>query len=385
MSGMGAQLRPVVCFGSRTVVRLCVVLCLAFFFSGCQKSVPVDTPMLPPAAPVSMESPETFVQNLRKEAQELTTWKELAPTLRKSLNYVNSKDPGAVAINRPGLRLTWGDMAKTLLTLQTLLPLLDERPELFLERFQWVEVNSGIMYSGYYEPVLKASRTYKPGYYPLYKRPPELASHRAKGKRYHSRKAIDGQKVLAKRGLELAWAESLVDIFYLQIQGSGRLAFDDGTQAYVNYDGQNGHKYISSGRIMAAKGLLRQGHIYEQREWFKNNPARIWEILQDNPSYVFFKFGHRGPTGAMGQVVDGWMSLATARDFIPLGAVVAYGVNIPDMEKGQTPLRGIGFAQDVGGAIKKNRIDIFCGGDERANYVASHLDAKGPAWVLVAK
>ena len=363
---------------------LCVVLLLSVL-AGCGKKPPESAPMLPPPAPVGMEQPETFVHNLRKEGQELTTWREMAPTLRKSLNYVNSKSPSGVAIDRPGLRLTWGDMANTLRTLQTLLPLLDEKPELFLERFRWVEVPQGIMYSGYYEPVLKASRTYKPGWYPLYKRPPELSSYRSKGRPYHTRKAIDGKKVLANRGLELAWAESLVDIFYLQIQGSGRLAFEDGSQAFVNYDGQNGHKYISSGRIMAAKGLLKQGHIYEQRDWFKKNPDRIWEILQDNPSYVFFKFGHRGPTGAMGQVVDGWMSLATARDFIPLGSVVAYGVNIPDAEKGTAPLRGIGFAQDVGGAIKKNRIDIFCGGDERANYVASHLDAKGPAWVLVAK
>ena len=90
-------------------------------------------------------------------------------------------------------------------------------------------------------------------------------------------------------------------------------------------------------------------------------------------------------TGAMGYQVDDWLSLATDRGFIPLGAVVAYGVNAPDEKRGRVPLRGIGFAQDVGGAIKRNRIDIFCGGDERANYVASHLDAKGPAWVLLAK
>ena len=87
----------------------------------------------------------------------------------------------------------------------------------------------------------------------------------------------------------------------------------------------------------------------------------------------------------MGQVVDDWLSLATDRKYIPLGAVVAYGVNAPDPDYGTIPLRGIGFAQDVGGAIKRNRIDIFCGGGERANYVASHLDAHGPAWVLVAR
>lgn len=102
------------------------------------------------------------------------------------------------------------------------------------------------------------------------------------------------------------------------------------------------------------------------------------EILNENPSYVFFKFGGRGPTGAMGHEVDDWLSLATDRSYIPLGSLVAYGVNAPDERRGSVPLRGIGFAQDVGGAIKRNRIDIFCGGDARANYVASHLDAQGP-------
>lgn len=332
-----------------------------------------------------MESPQVFVENLRPYMQELQSWNDMAPTLRKSLNYVNTKDPSAVAVDRPDLRLTWGEMARTLRSLHALLPLLDEQPELFLKRFEWKEVPGGIFYSGYHEPQILASRTRKPGYHPIYARPPELKASRARGRTYHSRKTIDGKGVLNGRGLELAWAKDIVDVFFLQIQGSGRLIFDDGASAYVNYDGQNGHKYKSSGKIMAAKGLLRDGNIFEQRQWFKDNPHRVWEILQDNPSYVFFKFGRRGPTGAMGQVVDSWMSLATDRAFIPLGSVVAYGVNAPHPGGGTVPLRGIGFSQDVGGAIKSNRIDIFCGGDERAEYVAAHLDAKGPAWVLVAK
>ena len=116
-----------------------------------------------------------------------------------------------------------------------------------------------------------------------------------------------------------------------------------------------------------------------------DNPQRVREILNENPSYVFFRYGSRGPTGAMGHVVDEWLSLAVDRSYIPLGAVVAFGVNVPDEKYGSLPLRGIGFAQDVGGAIKQRRIDLFCGGSERANYVASHLDAPGPAWVLVAR
>lgn len=208
------------------------------------------------------------------------------------------------------------------------------------------------------------------------------ASH---GGKYYSRRQIDGEGVLAGRGLEMAWADP-VDVFFLQIQGSGKLLFDDGTEAYVNYAGQNGHKYKSSGRIMTEKGrLLKRGDIFEQRQWFKDHPDRVNEILFENPSYVFFKWGLRGATGAMGYQVDDWLSLATDPGFLPLGAVVAYGVNAPDPQIGRYPLRGIGFAQDTGRRHQEEPHRYYAGGDDRANYVASFLDAGGPAWVLVRR
>lgn len=368
----------------RPLLALLLLASLGLF--ACAEKIPTPEIPLPPGPAVGMESPEFFVSRLAPRNQDLTSWKDMAPTVRKSLRYVNSKPQKAVAVKRPGLTLTWGDMARTLTRLQELLPRLDNEPQLFLANFRWVEVPGGINYSGYYEPMIRASRTRKPGYaQPVYGLPPDLKRVRARRGRYHDRRTIEEKQVLANRGLELAWAADPVDVFFLEIQGSGRLIFDDGTQAYVNYAGQNGHKYKSSGRIMREKGLLRRGDIFEQREWFKNNPERVREILNENPSYVFFKFGGRGPTGAMGHEVDDWLSLAVDRKYIPLGAVLAYGVNTPDEKHGSLPLRGIGFAQDVGGAIKGKRVDIFCGGDQRANYVASHLDAKGPAWVLVAR
>lgn len=376
-------------YGVRNKKRLlcCTLVCLISLLGACAKPKAPPVPAVPPAAPVSYESPEVFVDNLRLAGLELTSWQDMAPTVRKSLNYVKRKPADELAVNRGGVRITWGKMEETLQSLLTLLPALDDDPSLFLKRFRWVKIDEGIAYSGYYEPVVSASRTRKPGYeHPIYAPPPDLAKYKARhGGKYHTRRAIDGQKVLQGRGLELAWAADPVDVFFLEIQGSGRLQYDDGTQVYVNYAAQNGHKYKSSGKIMREKSLLKEGHIFEQRQWFKDNPHRVNEILHDNPSYVFFKFGHRGPTGAMGYVVDDWLSLATDRKFIPLGSVVAYGVNIPDQEKGTVPLRGIGFAQDVGGAIKRNRIDIFCGGSPRSNYVASHLDNKGPAWILLAR
>lgn len=333
------------------------------------------------------ESQQDFVRWLHPRNQDLQSWSEMAPTVRKSLRYVKTKPQDKVAVSRPGLRLTWGDMRRTLERLEALLPRLDAEPELFLANFTWVPVEDGIKYSGYYEPQVRASRQRKPGYtQAIYALPPDMAAVKRRNRgRYYDRRTIEEKQVLAGRNLELAWAADPVDVFFLEIQGSGRLIFDDGTQAFINYAGQNGHKYKSSGRIMREKGLLREGHIFEQRQWFKDHPDRVREILNENPSYVFFRFGNRGPTGAMGYVVDDWMSLATDRSFLPLGSVVAYGVNAPDPDFGTIPLRGIGLAQDVGGAIKRNRIDIFCGGGYRSNYVASHLDASGPAWVLVAR
>ena len=367
---------------------LLLALTLLCACAGKSSDVRVEAPRWRPLGPaVAAEAPQEFVRWLDPRNQDLTSWREMAPTVRKSLRYVKSKPQGALAVNRPGLKLTWGEMRRTLERLEELLPRLDAEPGLFLANFTWKAVPNGIDYSGYYEPYVRASRTPKPGYpQAIYKLPPDLAAVKRRNRgRYYDRRTIEEKQVLAGKGLELAWAADPVDVFFLEIQGSGRLIFDDGTQAFVNYAGQNGHKYKSSGRIMREKGLLKEGHIFEQREWFRNNPQRVDEILHENPSYVFFRFGNRGPTGAMGQVVDDWLSLATDRKYIPLGAVVAYGVNAPDPDFGTIPLRGIGFAQDVGGAIKRNRIDIFCGGGERANYVASHLDAHGPAWVLMAR
>lgn len=358
---------------------------MALFACG-QKQMP-DSSLSPALPAVSLEeSPHVFVSRLSPASQELGSYTEMASTIRKSLAYVNSKPQDAVAIAAPHLKVTWGELSRTLVKLRDVLPDLAKDPSLLERDFRWVELPGGIAYSGYYEPRVRASRTRKPGYeHPIYKVPPELEQVKKKKGRYHDRRTIEAGQALAGRGLELAWAADPVDVFFLEIQGSGRLVFDDGTEAYINYAGQNGHKYKSSGRIMREKGLLSRGDIFEQREWLRNNPDRMWEILHDNPSFVFFKFGGRGPTGAIGHTVDDWLSLATDRKWIPLGAVVAYGVNIPDQKKGEIPLRGIGFAQDVGGAIKRNRIDIFCGASDRSNYVASHLDASGPAWVLLAR
>lgn len=376
-----------ICIRHFVLTTLCITLMFAVGACGGKKKIsptriPDNTPLVAP-----LETPEMFSSALRPQNQELSSWTDMGPTIRKSLRYTGRKVASIYAVNRPDLKITWGEMHATLELLHSLLPELDAKPELFLEKFRWVQIPGGIKYSGYYEPQLHASRTKKGPYTePLYSVPPDLLSYKARhGGKYYTRRQICGEHVLAGRGLELAWADP-VDVFFLEIQGSGKLLFDDGTQAYVNYAGQNGHKYKSSGRIMTEKGrLLKRGDIFEQRQWFKDHPSRITEILYDNPSYVFFRYGTRGATGAMGIQIDDWLSLATDPKFLPLGSVIAFGVNAPDPNVGRIPLRGIGFAQDTGGAIKRNRIDIYCGSSDRGNYVASFLDASGPAWVLIRR
>ena len=376
----------------RSAFSLSFLVCALALLFGCAKEVPVVEP-LPvqgrQGPPVNFESPRAFLEHLHPANLEMRSWKELEPALRNSLAYVGNKPQDEPASRKPEqavLSATWGELHRTLTRLLELLPDLDADPRLFERHFQWIPVTGGIAYSGYYEPLVRASFTRKPGYeHPLYATPPDMQRHKRRHGSYYDRRAIDGRGVLAGKGLEIAWAADPVDVFFLQIQGSGRLLFEDGSTTSINYDGQNGHKYRSSGKVMASKGLLRHGHIFEQKEWFKNNPNRVNEILFENPSYVFFKLGDQGAIGAMGYSLSPWASIATDRTVLPLGSVVAYGVNIPDRQHGEVPLRAIGLAQDVGGAIKRNRIDIFCGSGEDNEYVAFKLDKRGPAWMLIAK
>ena len=365
------------------------MLLLMLGLVGCAgKKAPVQYRPAPAQPAVAVqETPAAFTSLLHPANQELRSWKDMAPTIRKSLNYTERKPSSAIAVSRPGLKVTYGELTESLQLLRSLLPQLDANPSLLLQHFRFVRVDPYIKYSGYYEPVIHASRTKTAKYsQPIYALPPDMASYRRKHGRYYSREDIDGpRKVLAGKGLELAWADP-VDVYFLQIQGSGRLLFDDNTSAYLNYAGQNGHKYRASGRIIVSQGYkLERGDILEQREWFKRYPERMNRVFFANPSYVFFKFSTRGSVGAMGQPLDDWVSLATDRNFLPLGGIVAYGVNIPDRTYGTTGLRGLGLAQDTGGAIKRNRIDIYCGGADKGIYVSAKLDAKGPAWLLLKK
>jgi membrane-bound lytic murein transglycosylase A len=237
------------------------------------------------------------------------------------------------------------------------------------------------LFTGYFEPELEGSPTRSGRFqYPIYRRPPELQD----GVAYHTRSAIEGGAI-AGRGLELAWLDDPVDVYFLQVQGSGRIRMTDGTVVRVGYAGKNGHAYRSVGQEMVRRGThtMDQVSAPEIANYVRSNPTSGRDLLDTNPSYVFFrKIGtlapEDGPIGAMGRSITTMRSIAIDPKFTPLGAPVW-------IEKdGRRPIRSLMVAQDTGGAIKgMQRADIFYGTGAGAGDAAGTVKDPGRMVLLL--
>lgn len=237
------------------------------------------------------------------------------------------------------------------------------------------------LFTGYYEPELPGSAQQTPKFaYPIYARPPELRD----GQVYHDRSAIE-RGVLRGRGLEIAWLEDPVEVFFLHIQGSGRIRLANGQVIRVGYAGRNGHAYRSVGQEMVARGILAAEAVSAQgiKSFVSNNPVVGGALLNVNPSYVFFRKisdlpADKGPIGAMGRSITALRSVAIDPAFTPLGAPVW-------IEKdGTNPVRSLMVAQDTGGAIKgAQRADIFYGTGAQAGDAAGTVKDGGRMVVLL--
>ncbi len=265
--------------------------------------------------------------------------------------------------------------------------------------------------TGYYEPLLHGSRTPSARYrFPLYGVPddlltidlaslyPELKSYRLRGRLsgrrvvpYFSRAEIEnGAAPLADKAL--FWVDDLLDLFFLHIQGSGRILLDTGETVRVGYADQNGHPYVAIGRRLVEQGELtpEQASMAEIRRWAEQHPDRLRPLLDSNGSYVFFRElppppaqGPDGPPGALGVPLSPGRSLAVDPRAVPLGAPVFLATTWP--ESGQA-LRRLMLAQDTGGAIKGAvRADFFWGFGEQAGRLAGAMRQRGRLWVLLPK
>jgi membrane-bound lytic murein transglycosylase A len=261
--------------------------------------------------------------------------------------------------------------------------------------------------TGYYEPLLNGSRTRTSRFrYPLYAAPadllvidlaavyPELKGMRLRGRLqgnrvvpYFSRAEIDNGMAPLK-GKELYWVDDAVDLFFLQIQGSGQIRLPGGEMMRIGYADQNGYPYKSIGKTLVERGELTLDKASMQgiKDWAKRNPAKLTELLNVNASYVFFRElpNHlSGPLGALGVPLTAGRSLAVDPRTIPLGAPVFLATTWPNDAK---PLNRLMLAQDTGGAIKGVvRADFFWGFGSDAGKQAGGMKQAGKMWVLLPK
>lgn len=266
--------------------------------------------------------------------------------------------------------------------------------------------NTGLI-TGYYAPVIKGSRVKTDKYrFPLYTRPddlitvelsslfPELANKRVRGRvvgtkliPYYNRGEIEADNSPLK-GREFVWVDDQIDLFFLQIQGSGMVHFDNGEKMHVGYADQNGQSYQSIGRLLIEKGELTADKASMQgiKDWSRNNPNKLRDLLNANPSYVFFRElppGLPGPIGALGSPILAERVVAIDPKFVPLGAPIFLSTNLPIANKS---LNRLMMAQDTGGAIKGGvRADFYWGAGDAAGKSAGSMKQQGKIWVLLPK
>jgi len=274
--------------------------------------------------------------------------------------------------------------------------------------------DSGLV-TGYYEPLLRGSRTPRPPYTtPLYGVPddlltidlasvyPQLAGMRLRGRLagnkvlpYPSRAEIERGGLL--KGKELVWVDSPIEAFFLQVQGSGRVELDgpggpNGRRETLRlgYADQNGHPYKAIGRWLVDQGELPLDQVSMQSitAWAAAHPERLTELLDSNPSYVFFRATPLtdpavGPTGALGVPLTQQRSIAVDPSFIPLGSPVFLEMSEPVTGR---LLRRLVVAQDTGGAIRGVlRADYFWGFGAAAGELAGRTRQQGRFWVLLPR
>ena len=261
--------------------------------------------------------------------------------------------------------------------------------------------------TGYYEPLLKGSRFKSERFrYPLYAVPDDMleidlgdAYPQLKGQRLRGR--LTGKKVVpyfkraeidagtdSLKGRELFWVENAVELFFLQIQGSGRIELVDGRQIKVGYAEQNGHPYVSIGKKLIEMGEMKLEDASMQgiKAWGEKNPTKLMSLLELNPSYVFFRELPEhltAPLGALGVPLTNEYSIAVDPKTIPLGSPVFLATTQPNTS---IPLNRLMLAQDTGGAIRGPvRADFFWGFGEKAASQAGRMKQKGRMWVLFPK
>ena len=275
------------------------------------------------------------------------------------------------------------------------------------------ETTGRVLFTGYFEPLLKGSRAPEGPYrYPVYGRPKDLAvvdlgqfSDKYEGERiigrvsggafvpYHDRDAIMEGGALVGKADVLAWVDDRVDLFFLHIQGSGKIALTSGEVLNVHYNAKNGRPYRSIGQLLIDedKVSLEAMSMQAIKAYLGDHPEEVRRILNHNPSYIFFSVEEDGPYGALNVRLTPGRSIAVDRSLFPLSALAFIRTQKPLVDGDGRIVEWREFSrfvltQDTGGAIKgPGRADLFWGAGPYAEIAAGHMRHNGDLFVLVLK
>jgi len=385
------------------MIRRCLAALIPVALAACQAlPTPEPQPMVvPPAEVPSAKVPQPVLRASTWDA--IDGWRDDDPRAAWDAFLAGC----GTLRNQP----TWQGVCSAAALLQDLSP--DTLRGFFETSFTPYQVINGDgsdtgLITGYYEPLLYGSRTPSKRYqYPIYGAPddlltidlgniyPELKSMRLRGRLdadtrrvipYFDRGQIEnGAAPLA--GKEIVWVDDPIELFFLQIQGSGRVKLDTGETIRLGYADQNGYPYRSIGRRLVDSGELplEKASMDGIKEWAARNPDKLRELLDYNASYVFFRElpvnAAVGPIGALGVPLTAQRSLAVDARTVPLGAPVFLATTWPNSDK---PLKQLMLAQDTGGAIRGGvRADFFWGFGDQAAFHAGSMRQTGKMWVLL--
>jgi membrane-bound lytic murein transglycosylase A len=246
--------------------------------------------------------------------------------------------------------------------------------------------DSQALFTGYYEPLVHGSRERSERYYvPIYRLPDE----KKEGVPFYDRADIDAG-VLAHKGLELVWLDDPIDAYFLQVQGSGKVALDDGTYMTIGYAGRNDQPYVPIGRILAERGAISPENISMQsiQEWLRAHPDQARQVMEENPSYIFFReIPADEPLGSQNVPLTPYRSVAVDPRYIPLGAPVYVDTVYPPTSSAPLTIkRSLMIAQDTGSAIRgPARADIYFGAGPEAEELAGLMHSGGEMYVFLPR
>jgi len=254
-----------------------------------------------------------------------------------------------------------------------------------------------VLFTGYYTPIFEGSMTPDSVYrYPLYRLPEDLVKDpegHPLGKKtdrgvvpYDTREAIERDRLLAGRGLELVWLKDRFEVYVVHVQGSARIRLRDGREMQVGYAGKTDRPYRSVGEALTQDGKLRKDDLslFTMREYFARHPEDLDHYLALNESYVFFTEHQDGPFGSLNAKVSPMRTIATDKIVFPRGALAFVETNLPTQGGfGERPYQGFVLDQDTGGAIRSaGRCDLYIGVGAEAERLAGRTRAEGRLYYL---